>query len=57
MKPQWKQELLWVKRDDQGTIIALDDKPPKTEDFVPTVPRNAKSRPASRLHVNQKTSD
>lgn len=34
----WKQELLWVKRDERGQIIGVSEKPPANEDFIPSVP-------------------
>ena len=42
----WKLEQLWVKRDGNGVIVRLSDKPPQTEDFIPNVPMPLKRDPA-----------
>lgn len=34
----WAQELMWVKRNEQGVIVGISTVPPKSEDFVPTLP-------------------
>jgi hypothetical protein len=34
----WMQELLWVRRDDNGEIVRVSQDPPKEGDFIPTVP-------------------
>lgn len=33
----WMQELLWVRRDDNGEIVRVSQDPPKEGDFIPTV--------------------
>lgn len=41
-KKPWVQELLWVQRNEQGVVIGISEKPPKTGDFIPTVPAKEK---------------
>lgn len=33
----WMQELVWVRRNDNGVIVGVSFDPPKTGDFIPTV--------------------
>ncbi|WP_264373585.1 hypothetical protein [Paenibacillus psychroresistens] len=41
LKP-WKQELMWVQRNDRDVIINTSEKPPQTGDIIPTVPNLVK---------------
>jgi hypothetical protein len=49
LKPQWEQELLWVKRNEAGVIIGISDKPPSSEDFIPTIPTGKKEKEPSHM--------
>lgn len=38
------QELMWVKRDENGVIVRMSEKPPQTGDFIPTVPKKVQQK-------------
>jgi hypothetical protein len=45
LKP-WVQELMWVRRNDQGVIVGYEENLPKSGEFIPTVPTLIKRDPA-----------
>lgn len=48
MARPWMQELVWVKRNEQGVIIGYSEMLPEGADFIPTVPRNKRKEPSAK---------
>ncbi|NMM52130.1 ORF6C domain-containing protein [Paenibacillus aquistagni] len=48
MARPWMQELMWVKRNEQGVIIGYSETLPEGVDFIPMVPRNKKKEPSAK---------
>ncbi|MCY9704992.1 hypothetical protein M5X05_12310 [Paenibacillus alvei] len=50
MARPWMQELLWVRRDENGEMVRVSEDPPKEEDFIPTVPsvKRVNSKPKKK---------
>lgn len=51
MASPWMQELVWVRRNDNGVIVGVSFDPPKTGDLIPTVPtvkRTKSSKPEKK---------
>lgn len=42
MKP-WIQEMMWVRRNDQGVVVDLSENLPENAAFIPTVTQSTET--------------
>ncbi|MCG7410595.1 hypothetical protein MH117_24670 [Paenibacillus sp. ACRRX] len=53
MPKPWMQELIWVRRNEQGVIIGTAEKLPPNVAFIPTVP-HTKKEPSAKGSIDKK---